>query len=287
MSKKHNVNSVSAAWERVNLPPETTNAEFSACCVKSETGDSPIDAFYGNLSDVLRLGLPDALAKNDTLGRLLALGIVTGTESYFRSIFLGLINTCPLVREKVADQLIALGAVDYYGPSKLGMGLFEGVSFASESEIKKRSGSLLGFSWQPHSSLAIALNNFDVVCHIRHASVHSHGVLSRGNAKALGLRSREETTQIVLDFAHLQKIALICTSAVREFNLMLYKATVEKWVQNRILVGAWSADKVLMRSAFDLFRSRVDGTSPRDAYRSYLALQPLIRQRWSHGNARR
>ncbi|MFE2131665.1 hypothetical protein ACFW9X_00170 [Streptomyces sp. NPDC059466] len=286
MSKKHKVNS-SAAWERVNLPPETTDTEFSACCVKSEAGDSPIDAFYGSLGDVLRLGLPDNLAKNDTLGRLLALGIVTGTEAYFRSIFLGLINTCPLVREKVADQLIALGAVDYYGPSKLGMGLFEGVSFASESEIKKRSGTLLGFSWQPNSSLGIALSNFDVVCHIRHASVHSHGVLSRGNAKALGLKSKEETTQIVLDFAHLQKIALICTSAVREFNLMLYKATVEKWVQNNFLVGAWSADKDLMRRAFDLFRSRVDGTSPRDAYRSYQALQPIIRQRWTHGNARR
>ncbi|MHB9758513.1 hypothetical protein ACYBSK_29380 [Streptomyces sp. BYX5S] len=280
-------NMTNSAWEKVNLPPESTDTKFTTCCVKAEANNSPIDAFYGSLGDVLRLGLPEELSRNDTLGRLLALGIVTGTESYFRSIFLGLINTCPIVREKVADQMIAMGAVDYYGASKLGMGLFEGVSFASESEIKKKSNTLLGFSWQPNSSLGIALANFDVVCHIRHASVHSHGVLSRGNARALGLSKKEETTQIILDFAHLQKIALICTSAVREFNLTLYKETIEKWIKGNLLRGNWDTDKQLMNNCFELFRSRTDGTSPRDAYRAYLALQPAIRQRWARGTGRK
>ncbi|GAB2513986.1 hypothetical protein [Nocardiopsis aegyptia] len=269
------------SWKKVNLPPESIDTDFSSCCANSEVIESPIDAFYSNIGDVLRLGMPDDLDESRTLGRLLALGIVTGAESYFRSLFSALISLCPLVRERVSEQMVPLGALDYYGAEKADMGLFEGVSFASESEIKKRSNSLLGFTWKPESSLGVALRGYDVVCHIRHASVHSHGVLSRGNAKAIGLDKAVSGSEVILDFPHLQKIALICTNVIREYNSQLHAATIDKWIKHKILKGAWSEDRDLVAGAFVLFRSKIDNISPRDSYRYYMPLRSIILKRWN------
>lgn len=124
-------------WEGVNESPDSVDDDFSACCVNSRISGSPIDVFHENIGEVLKFGIPDDLSWSPTLGRLLTLGLVTGTEAYFRSIFLGMISVCPLTRERVADQMVPLGALDYYGAEQIGMGLFEGISFAGEGRSKE------------------------------------------------------------------------------------------------------------------------------------------------------
>ncbi|MEV5530580.1 hypothetical protein [Streptomyces prunicolor] len=267
------------SWESVNDSPDSVDDDFSACCVKSTVTGSPIDAFYENTGEVLKLGKPEELANSPTLGRLLALGLVTGTEAYFRSIFLGMLTVCPLTRERSADQMVPLGALDYYGAEQIGMGLFEGISFAGEAEVKKRSSALLNFSWPATNSLGVALKGYDAVCHIRHASVHSQGLLSRGNARALKIQPTISMNQVVVDFVHLQKIALVCTSLVRSFNGELFKTTVEKWVSEKFLTGSWGDDRRMFTALSKLFVSQVDSVGPKTANARYKLLLPTIAKR--------
>ncbi|GHH70893.1 hypothetical protein GCM10018793_05670 [Streptomyces sulfonofaciens] len=272
-------------WDAINESPDTVDDDFSACCVQSTSSACPIDAFYENTGEVLKLGLPQNLASSPTLGRLLTLGLVTGAEAYFRSIFLGMLRICPLARERAADQMIPLGALEYYGADKIGMGIFEGISFAGGLEVKKRSGTLLNFSWPATGSLGVALSNFDAVCHIRHASVHSQGMLSRGNARALRVPPTAAASQVVIDFPHLQKIALICTSLVRAYNSDLFKVTVDKWISEKILTGSWADDRKSFTELCALFVSRVDAVGPRAANYRYKALAPKIGKRISRPKA--
>lgn len=268
-----------APWDAVNESPDSVDDDFSACCVNSNISGSPIDAFYENTGEVLKLGIPKELSGSPTLGRLLTLGLVTGTEAYFRSTFLGMITVCPLTRERVADQMVPLGALDYYGVEQIGMGLFEGVSFAGEAEVKKRSNSLLNFSWAGTGSLGVALKNFDAVCHIRHASVHSQGLLSRGNARALRIQPSAAASHVVIDFSHLQKIALICTSLVRAYNSELFRTTIDKWVAEKVLTGSWADDRRIFTALVKQFVSQVDSVGPGTANSRYKALLPTIAKR--------
>ncbi|MEU3493953.1 hypothetical protein ABZ747_10765 [Kitasatospora cineracea] len=276
-----------SSWEIVNEAPDAVDDDFSACCNQSPQAGCPIDSFYENTGEVLKLGIPQSLNDSPTLGRLLSLGLVTGTEAYFRSIFLGMLAFCPLTRDRAADQMIPLGALEYYGAQKIGMGLFEGISFAGEAEIKKRSGTLLNFQWQGTSSLGVALANFDVVCHIRHASVHSQGLLSRGNARALKIRQATGESEVVIDFVHLQKIALICTSLVRSYNSELFKATVEKWISEKVISGSWTDDKKIFTDLTRLFSSELDSMGPRTANARYKEILPRIAKRISAPQAQR
>ncbi|MEU6767107.1 hypothetical protein ABZ916_31960 [Streptomyces sp. NPDC046853] len=270
---------LASSWGAVNDSPDSVDGDFSACCVSSTLTGSPIDAFYGNTGEVLKLGIPSDLANSPTLGRLLALGLVTGTEAYFRSIFLGMLNACPLARERSADQMVPLGALDYYGADQIGMGLFEGISFAGEAEVKKRSAALLNFSWPATGSLGVALKAYDAVCHIRHASVHSQGLLSRGNARALSIQPTVAMKQVVVDFAHLQKIALVCTSLVRSYNGELFNATVEKWISDKYLKGSWADDRKAFTGLSKIFVSQVDSVGPKTANARYKMLLPSIAKR--------
>ncbi|WP_385629455.1 hypothetical protein [Streptomyces sp. SudanB135_2055] len=185
----------------------------------------------------------------------------------------------------MADQMVPLGALDYYGAEKIGMGLFEGVSFAGEAEVKRRSSTLLNFSWPATGSLGVALSSFDSVCHIRHASVHSQGMLSRGNARALRVQPAAAASQVIVDFAHLQKIALICMSLVRAYNSELFKVTVEKWISEKVLTGAWADDRKIFTSLCALFVSDVDAVGPKTANARYKALLPKIAKRVSRPKA--
>jgi hypothetical protein len=254
------------SWLLVNDAAETVDGNFTGCCSKATESACPIDAFYGNVGEVLKLGLPDSLNSSPTLGRLLALGLVTGTEAYFRSVFLGMLE---------------IGALDYYGKSKIALGLFEGVSFADGAEIKKRSNNILGFSWKDQTSLGVALVNFDTVCHIRHASVHSQGQLNRGNAKVLGIKNSDFSSlgQVVVDFPHLQKIALVCSALVRSYNAELFPATVDKWLSAKVLSGTWAKDKAIFGPLVELFCSQRDAIGPKTAHARYRQVLPKIAAR--------
>jgi hypothetical protein len=273
-----------AKWQTVNAAPDAMSLDMSRCCAPATRSGSAIDQFYDTVSHVLTLGDPQQLTASATLGRLLLLGVMTATESYFRDILFGVVVTCPIARESISDQTVPFGASEYYGPERIALGLFEGVSFASKSEVEKKSQQIAGVKWTPQSSLGAALANYEQVCHVRHAATHAHGVLNRGNARALGvLERRGQSLQVVIDLAHLHSAARACTSLVRAYNNEVYNGILKRWLDRNLLKGSWIDDKSLFGSLFELFRSKQDAVSSSTAYNAYVSFRPRILARIAGG----
>ncbi|MFD6732315.1 hypothetical protein ACFWDZ_14540 [Micromonospora aurantiaca] len=267
-------------WGAVNSPPEPVLLDISKCCLPATSTGSPIDSFYDTSAHTLTLGAPEALEASPTLGRLLILGLVTGTEAYFRALLLGVTSVCPFAREAISDESVAFGSIDYYGPDQVALGLFENTSFASVAAIEKRTKQITGLKWSQNDSLGVAATNFEQVCHMRHAAVHAQGVLNRGNARALGIsRADAARLHVVVDMAHLHLAAKACTSLVKAYNLFIFKGLLQKWLDHKLLVGSWQQDKRYFAPLFELFRSRVDDVAPGSAYHAYRALHPSILRR--------
>lgn len=266
-------------WAQISNPPTSAALDVSTCCIPVEPHGSPIDGFLDAAAHILQLGLPAELTKSPTLGRLLVLGLVTAVEGYVREILFGVISTCPLSRRSVEDQHVALGALDHYGAKELARGIFEGASFAGESEILKKTKLICNINWRDTDSVGVALTNFEKVCHMRHAAVHSQGILNRGNARALGVEGSGRQLHIVVDVKHLHKVAHACMNFVRAYNLTLYDGIIQRWLNAKLLSGTWGDDKHYFSPLYKLFRSETDEISPKKSYNAYRSLRPLILQR--------
>lgn len=269
------------AWQNVNRPEQQVTIDAWACCTQvGPTNLNPIDTFYESIGEVLRLGSPSALGASDALGRLLTLGIVTVTETYFRSIITAVVRLCPLSREFASDHQIAYGALAFYGEKEISLSLLEGVSFSGDSEIAKATKKILGFDTSNNRSLTAALETYNRVCTMRHASVHDHGRLNRGNAKTLDVHPAPgHSLCIKMDFSGLQTAASACTSVVRAYNAFLWGSIVPRWINNRLLGGIWQSDKKLFEPMFKVFASTIDATAPTRAYEAYQYIKPAIAAR--------
>lgn len=249
---------------------QLAGADFSAEFESAPS--SPIDDYYAYVEHLLTLGSEAALEDSPTLGRLLLLGLVSGVESYFRSVIAAVVRICPLCRVGAADQLIPLGAIDYYGTEALELGLFDAASLAGATELRKRTHALLGIDLNSQASASAALSEFDKVCHLRHAAVHARGTLGRGNAVALALSADDGRRALQVSFASLQQAGLACHSMVRAYNRVVYRKTIERWIAKDVLVGTWSQDKTRFKPLFELFRSQRDDVAPTNAYQAHRSL---------------
>lgn len=248
----------------------------SYCCPVQAESASPIDEFYSYIQEVLPLGGEEGLMSSTVLGRVLLLGLVSGVELYFRTVIARTVAVCPLAREHASKHMLSLAALDYYGPERVGLGLLEGTSFASEGEVAKQTDRLLGIKWSPTSSTGVALKTFETLCHLRHAAVHSRGELSSGNLRSLGIRVRHSRTALLVQLPQLHEAAVTCQSAVRAYNRLVYRKSVERWISEGLLIGTWSRDKELFRRLFATFHSQIDSAGPANSFQAYRGLRQAI-----------
>lgn len=246
------------------------------CAALPVVRHSPIDDYYDYVEHVLTLGQEEDLASSSTLGRLVLLGLVSGVESYFRAVLAGLLRTCPCAQRCAADQPIPFGAVDHYGPDLVALALFDSGSLAGAGEVSSKTKKLLGIDVPNGSSLAAALTEFDKICHLRHAAVHSRGTLARRNVVALGIPSGTSPLALQLSLAGLHQAGAACHSVVRAYNRYVYRTTVERWLADGLMCGTWSVDRDSFQPLFDLFVSLRDMAGPKRAYDAYRGL-PLQR----------
>lgn len=239
---------------------------------------SPIDEFYINQKSFIKLGTAEALSRNDALGRLLLLGIVSATETYFRNILSGLVYICPLAHVHAYVQQLSFGSVDYYLKRDLGLALLENHSLLSTKEITSQTQRILSLEIKSDASLLAAVNEFDKLCNLRHAAVHSHGALAPINVQKLGLSSATGRLSLSIDLDGFQEATEICLNVVRAYNRFVYRETVERWISNGVLTGTWVDDKGKMEALFNLAKSSEDAISLRSAFLSYQKLLPNIKK---------
>jgi hypothetical protein len=261
-------------------PERTVALDVAGCCSPLERAQgNPIDTYVDHQRHVLLLGDPNALTASPTLARLLLLGLVTGVESYFRTVLASTLKVCPLSRAAASEQVIPFGSVNYYGASEIELALFEGSSFSSAKEIRNRTQKVSGIQVPNSGSLNDALEKFQLVCELRHAAVHAHGSLTSGNAQALGLPPALTPGVVQLDLAALHSLGSVCLSVVRAFNRFFFEAVVRRWIAASVLVGDWNSDWRRFRSLHAVFYSLEDGVGETDPRKAYLPIRSRLLKR--------
>lgn len=253
----------SFAWPLTCKREQTVTLKANNFCTRQvSTRLSPIDELFRQFRNILPLGTPDALSNNDVLGRILLLGIVSGAETYFRTILASLLNLCPISRSHAAPQTLPFGALDYYDKDEIGLGLLEGISFATEGELLKATRKITRIEWDPQkSSVGVAISQFESLAQFRHAAVHASGRIGQRNMSAIGLSLASQS--LVVRFSELQHAAEVTVNAVRAYNQFMFQKIIERWVIQGQLTGDSAQDFALTKSLVRLFCSRQEGLGRR------------------------
>ncbi|MDZ5663487.1 hypothetical protein SFC79_17065 [Nocardioides sp. S-58] len=176
----------------------------------------------------------DADASALLAGQLL-LGYVSATELYLRRTIARMVKVCPQIRASNSSQTIQFGAVDYYGKTGIEYALTEQVSFTEPGKIKSQLNARLGVAVGGGTSLERSISEFERLCQLRHALVHSHGVLSSANASLLLGASGTKAYQTRLDRDSLEWAAVVAVNLVRDVNLEVVRSTLWKWLTDGYL----------------------------------------------------
>jgi len=262
-------------WLEVNKSEEAVRLDISQLCSPGVFVElSPIDEYYSN-SLLLLLRSGESSFSEQWMLRLLLLGQVSVTETYFRRILSGLLNVCPVVRRTASAETVALGAVFYYKSEDLGYGLIENASMSGVKEIKSQTQKVAGVAIPNNSSISAAIEAFDKVCHLRHATVHFHGELSSRNARELGIEP-SESRAVWLTPITFQAIVGTCHNAVRAYNRFMFERVLERWTGEGLLQSDWNEDRKLFRPLHKLFYSNRDGVGIRRPYSAYLQFRARV-----------
>lgn len=250
----------------------------SACHRLTAPPASPIDNFYSYMSNLIPLGTEANLRASETLGKTLLLGLVSGTEHYFRAVLAGLVHVCPIAHKNASSQQLSFGALEYYSREDLGLALLENISLATASEVKSQTKRLVGIDTKQDPSLEAAFSEYEKVCQLRHAAVHARGDLGHQNLHELGLPKTTGRLAVRIELATFHAAAAVSQNVVRAYNRLLYRKTLERWIGQKIFRGDWDHDRIVFPPVFSLFYSGVDRKGRRNAYQSYRSLLPTLRK---------
>ncbi|WP_152552126.1 hypothetical protein [Actinokineospora spheciospongiae] len=254
-------NHLAPAFRVCGTSPATTININSACRPLSKSNDSPIDQYYDAAEAITIVGDPGLLHTHPVLGRLLLLGHTSAAESYVRGIIAGLLNICSVAKRHAGTHAIPFASLEYYSPSEMAYGLFEGKSLAGSQELLQAIKKLTGIEIKPGSAAFVAIEKFDSVCHLRHAAVHAHGSIGTANVRALGLSSGGGRMSVDIDLPRLHEVAMTCRTMAQEMNQFLFDSTLERWKNGGILARDYNLDRGNFRKLLQLFLSDRDNAS--------------------------
>lgn len=269
---------------RIPMPLDICRSETSIalsvndfCGLSDAAGCSPIDDLIGYFRSVMPLGDRETLESNNVLGRVLLLGLVSGTETYFRSLLAKIVIRCPFCCSIAGSQMMSLASAQHYGAEDLGLGILERTSFSTSGELARATQKLTGINIDARSSVATAIEQFELLCHFRHAAVHARGELNPANLAAIGIGAVGSENHLVVRLGHLHLAAEVCLNAARAYNRFLFKGIMNRWIEKRKLTGNWTTDKQQFSRMLSFFRSREDGYGG-PAYTEWLynQLRPAI-----------
>lgn len=227
---------------------------------------APIDAFYAEVKKIVMYSADiHMLEENDFLGPLLYVGIISKTENYIREILAECIKICPLCKNKTTNRSVSLGSMMWQKSGEFEKGIFENISFSDKSAIEKELRNCLGVNIEKNELLSETLGEFDKLCQMRHAIVHSSRILAGKNAIQLNIPPNNENLAIKVGYAQLQECASICTACVMTFNLKLFEVMGHRWaIDWRRLADFWDVEKEdeYFSRIWDVFSSVVDRNEP-------------------------
>lgn len=249
-------NSVSMQMGRV-VGPDANTVVHSVPQLKA----SAIDNFYASTSSTLTKINPAFIATygHDMAG-LLFVGLISATENYFRDILGLILSICPRAQAHAADEKVQLGSLLWAEDHLRNRSAFEFMAFSSADNIRKTVSNFACHQVRQNGSFDFMLKEFDKLCELRHAVVHSGHLVAGKNAIKLGLKRSTGVLRVQFEYADLQVTGSVCTALIQAANNELYETLVGRWAEDwRKLPGWDKADET------KLFTKLLDGfTSTRD-----------------------
>lgn len=240
----------------VNEPEAAISCDLSSCVGSpSFSIKSAIDNFEDQLRNIIKRGF-DNRSDPFVLGMLMMV-LTSACEMYFRTVISNAAISCPICNANNIDKgRISFRAVEYYPAPMLVLALVEHVSFSDSDAVRKQTQELLQItvptSDKGSSSIATALQQYDRVCALRHALIHSSGLINSQNSAEAGL---QDMKIIFPSNDGLQMVADICRNVVLSFNQFLFNSIISRLYQKGQLTGDLGADQKHLKILLPLFLS--------------------------------
>ena len=242
-----------------------------------EPGLSSIDTFMEMRQELNKLlpGDPERLSHH--LSNLLVLGHISAVESFIRKLLRQLIVVDETSKAACEKCKLTYGAAVSYDMEMLPESLMEEMTFTGKEVIKNAFKDLLGIIKGKYpADVEDVLEQYSMVCQIRHCIVHRFGHIGSDNARKLGVTNYKKmlAKPIRLDFDALQHILLVCNNTVKTLNNFLFLGILGRTIEGENPFWEWDyrKDKAKFKRYFELFYSKELGSGDqekecRDAYR--------------------
>lgn len=196
-------------------------------CIEDDVGNSKsaIDFFENNLKQLVKFSAQHERERE--VIRLALLGLVSLTENYFRIILSDVLRLCPASHELCAKMDVKFSSAHYYSTGSISRSLVDGCVFSNSSTISDETKRLTGLNVLDSESVKNALAEFQKVCILRHAAVHSFGRIGGKNAMDLGLRQKVNV-MVSPSYEAFDEICGICQNLVRSYNSFMWKACLSR-----------------------------------------------------------
>lgn len=218
------------------------NSMVSAALVNKKT--SSIDKFYASTHQTLTQIDPKFLnTYGDEMAGLLFVGLISSTEDYFRNILGFILATCPKARAHAADEKVQLGSLLWAKDQLQNRSAFEFMAFSSADNISKALSKFACHNVRQGGAFDGMLKEYDKLCELRHAVVHSGSYVAGKNAIKLALRHSLQPLKVSLNYRNLQSAGSVCTALVQAANIELFEAMISRWAQDWRRLSSWDAEQ--------------------------------------------
>ncbi len=191
---------------------------------------SAIDEFYASTSATLTKIDPKFLATyGEDIAGLLFVGLISSTENYFRDILGFILSICPISQANSAGEKVQLGSLLWAEDHLQNRSAFEFLPFSNADNIRKAITSFTRHTIKQNGTSDLMLKEYDKLCELRHAVVHSGHIVAGKNAIKLGLRRSSSSLKVRICYADLQATGSVCTALVQAANNELFEAMVARW----------------------------------------------------------
>ena len=234
---------------------------------------NPIGAYFTTANGLARKITKSEYADDAEILGLLLLGVVSAAEFYFRSVLGVAVSLCPLCQRNSEALLVPFASFEFYARTGYSCALaaFEHESLADSSKIRTACKRLTGFDVTDDSSVEKAIEDFEILCELRHCLVHAAGFAGLKACRTLRLPHRT-LQKVLVDQRRALELMKLSHNAVRGFNRFLVDSILNRWVDCDVLTGDWKVDKRRFSELVKAFWIRGEdkyGAIPRRAYRPF------------------
>lgn len=231
-------NSICMSIGRVACPDVNT-----LVCEIDDDGSSPIDAFYDSTGEILTKVPRDLFQHSDDLAGLLFVGLISSTENYFRDALGNILAICPISQSHSSDEKVQLGSLLWAHNGIHNRSAFEFMAFSNAENVKKTFHNFLRYQIKANGLADGMLKEYDQLCELRHAVVHSGQIVAGKNALKLGLKRCKKSMKVRITYGTLQGAGKVCTALVQAVNNELFEMLVTRWAEDWRKLPSWSSDE--------------------------------------------